>query len=469
MTTLSLFQILPTPVTERIVDYAADYEPDMPSFNPVDVNIRLVIRCAESEAKEQLVWQLPLLWVSKELLMEVSLRDIYFGHALGIPSRQYDIVCVFPKVRSLEFQFTVIYSGSNIVVDSLEIRQNISAFVQHIGQMVPMACKTFVSLFDDLVSQLYQLAAEITFVVLIRDAFASCSAASVACIYNIKLSDILDYDRSTPSSLQTSLRYAKAPAHLYAKELKISVDVQGVYSGAALKELSRRCFINHAFPMVRSIRFYLHLPSGTEHQAFIAITSPDTDSSTSTFVERIKHMAPMLKNISILLSPDDNRPHSPAQQLNILAAQLSHLAVDIAYNIRHQSVILDQKLCRLRRLAYVIFDSNEGGEQIMHLARRSASTLQFLDILLTTNIDTTDLIHNDDGSYVHIDAKSDPGLGIFETDVAYTRFVLTIGANAPVRTITDSRIGPGLRSVIPVFGEYTCIQVLALENLHLNL
>ncbi|KAJ2872469.1 hypothetical protein GGH93_003983 [Coemansia aciculifera] len=248
--------------------------------------------------------------------------------------------------------------------------------------------------------------------------------------------------------------------------------------------------------MVRSIRFYLHLPSATEHQAFIAITSPDTDSSISTFVERIKHMAPMLKNISILLSPDDNRPHSPAQQLNILAAQLSHLAVDIAYNIRHQSVILDQKLCRLRRLAYVIFDSNEGGEQIMHLARRSASTLQFLDILLTTNIDTTDLIHNNDGSYVHlspgtarilreyrvftpishprlqyvsIDAKSDPGLGIFETDVAYTQLVLTIGANAPVRTITDSRFGPGLRSVIPVFGEYTCIQVLALENLYLNL
>ncbi|KAJ2859052.1 hypothetical protein GGH94_006312 [Coemansia aciculifera] len=136
MTTLSLFQILPTPVTERIVNYAADYEPDMPSFNPVDVNIRLVIRCAEPEAKEQLVWQLPLLWVcsnfcavvlancckrytvrfisselnrcavtwnmwpghfkslgipvhflAKELLMEVSLRDIYFGHALGIPSR----------------------------------------------------------------------------------------------------------------------------------------------------------------------------------------------------------------------------------------------------------------------------------------------------------------------------------------------------------------------------------------------
>ncbi|KAJ2859051.1 hypothetical protein GGH94_006311 [Coemansia aciculifera] len=230
--------------------------------------------------------------------------------------------------------------------------------------------------------------------------FASSVYTCIFRVYNIKLSDILDYDRSTPSSLQTSLGYARVSAHLYAKELKISVDVRGVYSGGALKVLSRRCFINHAFPMVRSIRFYLHLPSATEHQAFIAITSPDTDSSISTFVERIKHMAPMLKNISILLSPDDNRPHSPAQQLNILAAQLSHLAVDIAYNIRHQSVILDQKLCRLRRLAYVIFDSNEGGEQIMHLARRSASTLQFLDILLTTNIDTTDLIHNNDGSYV---------------------------------------------------------------------
>ncbi|KAJ2057487.1 hypothetical protein GGI17_005599 [Coemansia sp. S146] len=216
---------------------------------------------------------------------------------------------------------------------------------------------------------------------------------------------ILDYVASS-SRLQfdgisiTSLSYAKVPARLYAKELIVNVDVRGIYSGATLKELSQKCFIDDAFPMVHSIRFYLHLSSAAGHQAFIAIASPDTDSNISTFAERIKLMTPMLKNIIILLVLDANGPHSPAQQLESLVAQLSRLAVDIAYNIGHQPVILDQKLCGLRSLTYVNFVSTDGGEQIMHLARHNSSTLRFLYILLATTIKITDLIQGDDGSYV---------------------------------------------------------------------
>ncbi|KAJ2860940.1 hypothetical protein GGH94_005222 [Coemansia aciculifera] len=71
--------------------------------------------------------------------------------------------------------------------------------------------------------------------------------------------------------------------------------------------------------------------------------------------------------------------------------------------------------------------------------------------------------------YVSLGLHLDSEPNIFETDVDYMRFVLNIGVNVPVRTITDSLTGADFQSVIPVFGEYTCIQVLTLEALRLNL
>ncbi|KAJ2868268.1 hypothetical protein GGH94_000255 [Coemansia aciculifera] len=119
----------------------------------------------------------PVHLLTKELSMEVSLRDIYFGYALGMLSSQYDIARVFPKVCSLKFQFVMIYSDLDIAANSQEIRQNITSFVQHIGQMVPMVRKvsvpldcsfdeappTLVPFFGGLISQLYGLASHIEY------------------------------------------------------------------------------------------------------------------------------------------------------------------------------------------------------------------------------------------------------------------------------------------------------------------
>ncbi|KAJ2059857.1 hypothetical protein GGI17_004130 [Coemansia sp. S146] len=58
---------------------------------------------------------------------------------------------------------------------------------------------------------------------------------------------------------------------------------------------------------------------------------------------------------------------------------------------------------------------------------------------------------------------------IFETDVEYMRFVLSIGANAPMSTVFGLFAGTVFQTVIPVIGEYTCIQVLVLGSLYLNL
>ncbi|KAJ2100113.1 hypothetical protein IW146_009634, partial [Coemansia sp. RSA 922] len=70
---------------------------------------------------------------------------------------------------------------------------------------------------------------------------------------------------------------------------------------------------------------------------------------------------------------------------------------------------------------------------------------------------------------VNIGVKSDFELNLLDTDVDHMRFILSIGATAPVRVIRDPLTGPGFQSVIPVFGEHACIQVLKLDNIRLSL
>ncbi|KAJ2065222.1 hypothetical protein GGI17_000478 [Coemansia sp. S146] len=107
-------------------------------------------------------------------------------------------------------------------------------------------------------------------------------------------------------------------AHLYAKELTVSVDVRDIFGGTALKVLSSESYINRLFLMVRSMKFLFSVPSAPEQQAFIAVTLADTESNISAFVEQVKHITPMSKKISILLLPQDNGPHFPVHQLNSL-------------------------------------------------------------------------------------------------------------------------------------------------------
>ncbi|KAJ1884094.1 hypothetical protein LPJ71_009838, partial [Coemansia sp. S17] len=216
----------------------------------------------------------------------------------------------------------------------------------------------------------------------------------------MELTGFMDYSRDRPPSLKAILIDAGYPAHLYAKVLTVSVDVRDIYSGAALRVLSSEPYITRTFPMVRSISFLFSLPSATEQQAFIATTSPDAESNIGAFVKRVKQIATKLDKIGIILSPHDNEPPSPIQQLNDLVQQLCQQAVDIEYEVSRQPVILDQRLNGLRNLVYVSFDSTDGDEQIVQLVRRNASTLQSLDVLESTITNVNGLILDDDGSYM---------------------------------------------------------------------
>ncbi|KAJ1670768.1 hypothetical protein GGF38_001291 [Coemansia sp. RSA 25] len=71
--------------------------------------------------------------------------------------------------------------------------------------------------------------------------------------------------------------------------------------------------------------------------------------------------------------------------------------------------------------------------------------------------------------YVSLGVISDFEPSPFDTDVEYMRFALSIGPNAPVRTVRDTLVGPRIQSVIPVLREHSCIQVLTFFGLELNI
>ncbi|KAJ2876231.1 hypothetical protein H4R27_006355, partial [Coemansia aciculifera] len=68
---------------------------------------------------------------------------------------------------------------------------------------------------------------------------------------------------------------------------------------------------------------------------------------------------------------------------------------------------------------------------------------------------------------VQLDMDSEPSL--FDSNVDYMQFVLSIGPNVPVRDISGLSMGPRPQSILLMLGEYTSIQVLNLGALHLNL
>ncbi|KAJ2331730.1 hypothetical protein GGI00_003121 [Coemansia sp. RSA 2681] len=108
--------------------------------------------------------------------------------------------------------------------------------------------------------------------------------------------------------------------------------------------------------------------------------------------------------------------------------------------------------------------------------RGNATTLEFLDLTLTA--DAISVLNrckvftptsHPSLQYVSISERLDAALDPFETDVAYIRFALSIGPNAPVREVDAELRGPGVQSAISAFGECSSIQVLVFPNASLKL
>ncbi|KAJ2886700.1 hypothetical protein H4R27_000489 [Coemansia aciculifera] len=111
--------------------------------------------------------------LARELVIELNKDDVYSGEALQMLSRSPYDGCAFPLVRKITFTIGL---GDNIQTKQAVVATNISAFVQRIKQMAPMA-KTFMlsplvcghiknctgQYFDDLATQLFRLVGHIEY------------------------------------------------------------------------------------------------------------------------------------------------------------------------------------------------------------------------------------------------------------------------------------------------------------------
>ncbi|KAJ1925567.1 hypothetical protein GGI09_000542 [Coemansia sp. S100] len=347
------------------------------------------------------------------------------------------------------------------------------------------------------------------------------------------------------------LRDIGFPTHLHAQELDITLGVFSVYNGATLNELLREPHSDFLFPMVRSLK--VTLTRTTKEQRLLA-SSPaaqDIEPNIRAFVQRIRQMAPMTRNVCISLqSRSNNESQFAVQNFSSLVAQLSQLGDTVEHNYNCRPLRLEPPPTDIRSLVHMDCSESDG-DLLMQLARHNAPTLQTLKIYVGETESISKLIQNVDGSYVQfphlrvlkIQQKSGwfspqkptffgaipfpslrhlslsgsfsfgdntpfrgnadtleylylslcPGVigvlkerqvfthgshsklqcaklglasvrphGQFDTDVSFMQFVLSIGSNACVREFNSWLVSLPLRFVIPLLGECTRIQVLAL-------
>lgn len=130
--------------------------------------------------------------------------------------------------------------------------------------------------------------------------------------------------------------------------------------------------------------------------------------------------------------------HLPSQQLNRLATQLSQCISDIEFAYLSRPICVDLSLCEICRLVYM--DSKGFSfESMMHLARHSAPTLQYLDLYLLRNNVMIGLIQNAHGSYVqypclHTEAWIQAAYGFFKGACLSRRTAL------PPSSVSESHI-----------------------------
>ncbi|KAJ2752844.1 hypothetical protein GGI19_003546 [Coemansia pectinata] len=110
------------------------------------------------------------------------------------------------------------------------------------------------------------------------------------------------------------------------------------------------------------------------------------------------------------------------------------------------------------------------------LFRGNAYTLEYLHVDLCSRVvrilrEYQVFTHSSHPKLQHVRLlfESDRLQALFDTDVSLMKFALSIGPNARVRELHDCQLALPFQYVIPLLGEYTCIQVLSIPFMSMDL
>ncbi|KAJ2461394.1 hypothetical protein GGF42_000219 [Coemansia sp. RSA 2424] len=193
------------------------------------------------------------------------------------------------------------------------------------------------------------------------------------------------------------------PTHHLATDLYLNLSFWSIYSGKALRRLSGAPYEGCAFPLVRQLEIRLTL--GDEYSNALSCYPsgsfdrypPDTTANIAAFIQRVKQVAPDIRKVEAWSYSDAEELVKRRDIHTVDLIQQLYNIVETKTAITGYCRLLVEYLepiCNLVHVAYRIYATSS---RIMTLIRRSAQTLQSLELSGTIRVDYTELIRNSDG------------------------------------------------------------------------
>ncbi|KAJ2458913.1 hypothetical protein GGF42_001780 [Coemansia sp. RSA 2424] len=191
------------------------------------------------------------------------------------------------------------------------------------------------------------------------------------------------------------------PIHHLVKELSIDLQEASIYTGAALKILSRAPDDGCVFPVVQVLTVLIVADEGHDKNAYTDISWQVVGANIDAFVDRIAAMVPTLKEIRVRYDNIQSLSKVNRLYIDCVVPELLRLAKRIEYRDCGEAAVLPTfDVGGICDLTHVKCNYAGDSSRFFQLARQSAQTLQTLDLYIERNIQTARLIQNDDGSYV---------------------------------------------------------------------
>ncbi|KAJ2579505.1 hypothetical protein GGH95_003068 [Coemansia sp. RSA 1836] len=198
--------------------------------------------------------------------------------------------------------------------------------------------------------------------------------------------------------------YLGYPTNRHAKELEIELKEPDIYSGRALRMLSRAPYKGLDFPLVRKVAVVLVSDDMDDLHERRSPSPAKAAANIAAFVERIKQMAPRVDEIRVGPKDLDEAPEVSNRLFGSLVSQLFQLASRIEYaHIDDLTIPSELQLSKINDLASIAykFESVEGNfGQFIQLTRQNASTLQSIEATSEHHIDVCGLVLSSSGSPV---------------------------------------------------------------------
>ncbi|KAJ2867188.1 hypothetical protein GGH94_000991 [Coemansia aciculifera] len=219
--------------------------------------------------------------------------------------------------------------------------------------------------------------------------------SSIPLVYLDKLhlpAHLTDVDYRTLNNLGYS-------THHSAKDITVLLDERTVYSGEALEVISRAPYDGCSFPLARKIAFTF-----VKERKDVMNDPLLVGANIVAFVERIKQMAPLVGEISVLIVDCDDMRGIADQHFGDLASRLYQLAYRVEYNyILDTEDSMRLQLDMIRNLTYLSYNSDSSigdAYQFVQLSQRNAQTLQSLILECEHDIDILGLVQDAGGNHV---------------------------------------------------------------------